>query len=249
MKKILLLTLLISVSHIAFAQTVIKDDTVKLGRVVSTLPTATGWVKQLNGKWLSAPNKIPFYEPDYNNEYYNKLEIGTENFKSIRISEIKVLERDFYLLLITYKKGSYYNEKKDSGWYSYTRGDYYVIEKKDWNRAWNDTMKFGQKYGANFQIRYAGWFNAGNVSKIPKKLVDHIKWNITYDHPKDSSVSAYYQFALWPVKDKRGSFLRFNTSLGYAAEELPPPAVDYGLFQTQYWELPLSSWKLFVKAR
>jgi hypothetical protein len=226
----------------------VKDSLkVTPGKTVSVLQSATGWVKSTTGKWISSPNRIPFEDPDYNNEFYEKNRIGTENFNQIRVMEMKVDDKMYYAVIVQYLKGYYPDPEVKENWKYFTGADYYLIEKKDWKKVYNDSLKFGTPYTVSLRSYYSGTVPYKTVDQIGPRIGKDINVNIRTRHLYDTTVHTYFQLAVKPVKDKRGKFIRFNLALGYAPSGEEPEEADYEQFASQYYELPIDRFKAFAR--
>jgi hypothetical protein len=230
-----------------------KDEEVKdslkvtFGGLVSVLETAQGWVKSNTGKWIASANRIPYEDPDYNNEFYEKNRIGTENFKQIRVHQIKVDGKPYYAIVILYLKGYYPNPEVKENWKYFTGADYYLVTKSDFKKLYNDSFKYGKPYTASMRSYYSGTVPYLNQGLLGPRIAKDINLNIRTRHLYDTTVYTYFQFGVKPVKDKRGKFIRFNFSLAYAKAGTEPMEADYGLFESQYYEVPFDRFKAFAK--
>jgi hypothetical protein len=226
----------------------VKDSLkVSFGRLVSILETAQGWIKNNRGQWISSPNRIPYEDPDYNNEFYEKNLMGTENFKQIRLHEIKVDEKPYYALVVLYTKGYYKDPEKKEDWKYFTGADYYIISRADFKNTFNDSFQYGKPYTASLQSYYSGTVPYLNQGLLGPRIAKDININIQTRHLYDTTVLTYFQFVVKPVKDKRGRFIRFNMALTYEKNGTDPEKGDYDLFGSQYYEVPFDKFKAFAR--
>jgi hypothetical protein len=228
-----------------------EKDSVKVTtlRVVSILSGATGWMKANTGKWISSVNRIPFEDPDFNHEFYEKNLIGTENFKQIRVHEMKVANKSYYAIIVLHTKGYYADVEKQENWKYFTGADYYLVDKKDFKKVYNDSLKFDQPYTASLHSYYSGTVPYKSDALIGPRIGKDINTNLRTRHLYDTTVFTYFQFVVNPVKDKRGTFARFNLSLAYENSGTEPAEADYSVFESQYYEVPMAKFKTFAKPK
>ena len=97
---------------------------VSIGEVVSILHNGTGWVKDDFGKWISSPKRIPFEDPDLNNEYYSRYEIGKDNFQEMDLMPVSFQGKKYFSLAVRYMKAI--NEEQKDKTKEWNRGAYLV---------------------------------------------------------------------------------------------------------------------------
>lgn len=234
-------------------KTPLKEEEVKdslkvtMGGLVSTLDAAQGWIKNNVGKWISSPNRIPYEDPDYNHEFYEKNRIGSENFKQIRVHQIKVDDKSYYAIVVLHLKGYYPNPEVKENWKYFTGADYYLVTKSDFKKLFNDSFKYGHPYTASLRSYYSGTVPYLNQGLLGPRIAKDINSNIRTRHLYDTTVHTYFQLGVKPVKDKRGRFMRFNFSLAYAKNGIEPTEADYAQFNYQYYEVPIDRFKAFAR--
>ncbi|MGZ5280917.1 MAG: hypothetical protein ACXWEY_01445, partial [Bacteroidia bacterium] len=223
-------------------------DSVKVsgGRQIVLLGAATGWVKSTTGKWISSLNRIPFDDNDYNNEYYEKFYIGTDNFKAIQVMEMKVDDKSYYALIHQYKKGYYKDVEKQEDWKYFTAADYYLIEKKEFKQFMKDSTGFSKPRTVSLRSYYTGNVPFTNPAQLPGRIAKDININLLTRHLYDTTVHTFFQFALKPVKTKTGTYMRFLPGIGYAKGDALPPEADYSLFSRQYYQTSMDYFKRFM---
>ncbi|RYD74932.1 MAG: hypothetical protein EOP53_17390 [Sphingobacteriales bacterium] len=225
----------------------IKDSVqVKAGKQVVLLGSATGFVKSTTGKWISSPNRIPYEDNDYNNEYYEKYKLGLDNFKQIEVVELSVDKKPYYMLLYKFTRGYYKNDSLKKDWTYHTVADYFVIEKKDFKRFVKESADFKKPHTVNLRSHYAGTIPYTTGTTLMARIGKDINNNLLTRHLYDTTVHTYFQFALKPVKTQSGTFMRFFTGINYAKGDALPPEADYTLFATQYYQTSYDFFKRFI---
>lgn len=226
----------------------VKDSLkVSFGGLVTSLQSAQGWIKSNTGKWISSPNRIPYEDPDYNHEFYEKNLIGTENFKQVKVHHIKIDDKSYYAVVVLYTKGYYPNPEVKENWKYFTGADYYIVSKSDFKKIYNDTLQFGEPYTASLRSYYSGTVPYRGESLLGPRISKDINTNIRTRHLYDTTIHTYFQLGVKPVKDKRGRFMRFNFSLAYAKNGNEPSEADYNLFTYQYYEMAFDRFKAFAR--
>lgn len=235
----------------AQSQKQIDSLNVKIGGTVRQLSGFNGWIKDVNGRWITSWARIPFEDPDYNSEYYDKYALGTENLRSIQVRNVSIAGIPHYILTVNYLKG-FEKEIKDAKGKVTDKQfkilpylDYYVFTKEELKNLKPASFTFGKPTFANIRFIYHGGFYNTSSGLQDKRIRERIAYNVVYDHPRDSNIYSYYQFNLLPVSGKRGKFVKFNYSLVYAEKGQQPVAPDYDLFKTQYFEAPYEKWLQF----
>jgi hypothetical protein len=225
----------------------VKDSVkVTAGKQVVLLGSAMGWVKSTTGKWLSSPNRIPYEDNDYNNEYYEKYKLGTDNFKQIEVVELKVDNKPYYMLLYKFTRGYYKNDSLKKDWTYHTVADYYVIEKKDFKRFTKESTDFTKPHTVNLRSFYTGTVPYTTGTTLMKRIGQDINNNLITRHLYDTTVHTFFQFALKPVKTKSGTYMRFFTGINYAKGDALPPEADYSFFASQYYQTSYDFFKRFI---
>ncbi len=224
-------------------------DSFKMGRTIAVLSGATGYMRTDDGKWASSPNRIPYKNPDYNNPYYFKYPTGEENISEININEIEVLGEPYYLLTVHGIKGAWRDEKTMEDFYTFKACDYYVFHKPYLSRLSPDTLKAGKPYVANLRLLYSGTFRYNSYAQYLDKLDKRVRWNIVWDHPRDSSMNGFFTFTVDPVASRGGTVIHFNQLLSYAPAGEEPEGTGMYIFQEKYYSIPLEKWKKFISAK
>jgi hypothetical protein len=226
------------------------EDTVKVtfGRDLVDLRTLDGWIKDDRDKWVHSPNRIPFENPDYNNQLYTKYKIGYENIRQINIVEIKIDSTPYLAFIIEQDKGFY----KDSGnedFKYYVAADYYLIKASDFITLWNDTLKINQPYEATMKADYSGLVGYKDLKLRPKYMAMEINKDVRNRKFTDTSVKVYLQFGMKPVQNKKGKFMRFYYGLAYARTGEHVSDFDFDIFSKRFYQTDLELFHRFSRPK
>jgi len=227
-----------------------EKDTVKVsfGRDIVNLRTLNGWIVDDNKKWVSSPNRIPYTNPDYNNELYTKYPLGSENIKQINIVEVKIDSTPYLAFIIEQDKGRYM-DKKDSDFRMFVGADYFLIHPADFLKLWDDSMEMGQPYEVALRSYYSGLVGYRKIELRPKFMSMEINKDIRNSKYTDTTVKIYLQFGFKPIKNKKGKFMRFNYGLAYARTGQPVPHFDFNVFTSRFFETDLELFHRFSRPK
>lgn len=104
-----------------------------------TLLSATGWLKNKSGQWISSKNKIPKdlgIDQDVLNNY-EKYSLGNDNFISYELKDIKIKDSIYSIIIKKYKDGFYDYKLIEEGWNPRNSCVYYIISKSEMNKFKN----------------------------------------------------------------------------------------------------------------
>lgn len=137
MKKIVLITLLIG--FYGFSQNRTNDELPVISKNIGQLAIAKGWLKNSSGQWIGRNNKIisDLGADTKVLENYEKYSVGTDNFISFEIKNIKIKDSSYVLLLKKYRDGFYDYETIERGWNPKNSCKYYIISNDELNKVRN----------------------------------------------------------------------------------------------------------------
>ena len=224
------------------------EDTVDVwfGKDIVNLRTFDGWIKDDNGKWVSSPNRIPYRNPEYNNELYYKYNLGYENIRQINVIEMKI-DNVPYLGIIIEQNKAPYKDRPDSLFKSYVGADYYLINYADYLKLWKDKMKMGKPYEADIKVAYSGLVGYSDIRKRPQYMSSEINKDIRNREYIDTTVKTYLQFGFIPVATPKGSYMRFNYGLAYAHEGEAIRPFNFNDFDLKYYQVSLDLFHKFAR--
>jgi hypothetical protein len=225
-------------------------DTVKVtfGRNIVNLKTFNGWIIDERGKWVSSPNRIPFENPDFNNELYARYKIGFENIRQINIVEVKIDSTPYLAFIIEQDKGFFRDSAKTEFKY-YVAADFFLVRPEDFVKLWSDTLKMNRPYEATLRAYYSGLVGYKDVKMRPKYMSLEINKDLRNRKYTDTAVKIYLQFGMKPVQNKKGKFMRFYYGLEYARAGEPVTPFDFNVFRSRYYEASLDLFHKFSRPK
>lgn len=101
--------------------------------IIGQLSSATGWILNPEGQWVSGKNTIPDYLPSKYQASINSVykSQGTDNFISYQIRSLKIKERGYFILIKKFNDG-YYNRQNE--WIHKNSVYYYVFDSLQFSR-------------------------------------------------------------------------------------------------------------------
>jgi hypothetical protein len=89
---------------------------------------ATGWALQDNGDWISAQNRIPFQEAEFNRSGKALYKLGRENFTSLEMRDVLIGTELYTIFIIHFNTGKYEFPMLLDGWHAQRALSYYVFK-------------------------------------------------------------------------------------------------------------------------
>jgi hypothetical protein len=223
-------------------------DTVKVtfGKNIVNLRTLNGWIKDERGKWVSSPNRIPFSNPEYNNEYYIKYDLGSENIRQLNIVEVNIDSVPYLAVIIEQFKG-HYRDRHDSDFHMFVGADFFLVHREDFPLLWNDTMKMKRPYTVNMKAEYSGLVGYKDIKLRPVYMSSEINKDLRNKKYTDTAVKIYLQFGMMPVQNKTGRYMRFNYRLAYARTGQTIPPFDFDNLKHRFYETDLDLFHKFSR--
>lgn len=145
MKQMLIIIALLISTHVD-AQERVNAQFAQWTDSVGIIDTATGWMLNRDGKWVSLPRTIPVCaSSDYDNLLaYEKRGLGIDNFLSYELLTIKQDGIEYAVLIKSAKVGGYKYESIKEGWYEFNSCIAYVVD-----MAFIDNLRSISKQGVS----------------------------------------------------------------------------------------------------
>lgn len=117
----------------AQSQERVNRELPEIGPKISELKEATGWMLDSHGDWISRPNRIvreePYLDPALLD--YEDYGLGTDNFLSYEVREMRLNGSDYLVFIKRYQEGYYKYQSIKEGWTKQNETMSWVIDKND----------------------------------------------------------------------------------------------------------------------
>ena len=163
-----------------------QDRTVKpkaniATETISQLKTATGWIINPDGEWVSLKNTIPV---SMASEYgsilnYERNGLGTDNFKYYKLKELTYKDSSYYVLIKQYKHGYYTYSSIEEGWNSRISHTAYVFAKSELNNL--NSIKDGEVNMIEIELIDKVNIQWKSEAEALKLISTKIEWNKASD--------------------------------------------------------------------
>src|SRR5215813_3084491 len=105
-----LIFLFVLSSHILYSQDRVNKPLPKISKVIQKqLTTATGWMLNPEGQWVSRKNRIPYFIENKSKILidYETYGLGMDNFVFFQLRDVKISDSTYYVLIKKYRDGYY----------------------------------------------------------------------------------------------------------------------------------------------
>ncbi len=241
-----LLTLAITLSIISLhGQSVERENTTTciISDKFSSIDSAVGWAVTSDGYWMKSKNRLPNAAKELENVklgYNSWYETGTNNFLTIQLRKVTIKEKEYILYIRKYITGEYKYPSINEGWEGYNAYDFYVFEKEELTKLFDNTRPLNVAYEVKFNSVYCKVpFGYGdkdiNIDKIKEWIGKFIA------NPRIMLNTLTFQ--VFPVETKNGKVVRFNfeNSLSNSASKFDPKSFD-----KKYFEVPFDEFSSFI---
>lgn len=245
-----------------------------LSPVQSSITSARGWSMQDNGKWAFSENRIPFTDSHSNNTRQPAVEkLGLDNFIEIHLRKIMIDDKQYNVLIKTYKDGEYEFDYLAKGWKSYNSLDYYVFKSEKLFELLPEEVPFNTSYLVDLQCYYAGSiknyektvtasrslrltnYATGAIESFPSsKKGEYI--NLIIRTIQDVKLGRIVNdgsliFAAYPIKAEGREVVRFKLIKSYRNDNLiklqTSPDNWTRLFDDYFYEVPYTTFRSFIE--
>jgi len=265
-KKLITFIYLIISTLTVFTQERVNKPMPQIGtQIKGFLTKSTGWLLNPEGQWVSRPNRIPaFIENEFKiliDYEYNGL--GSDNFISYQLREVKIQDSTYSILIKKYKDGYYKYSSIKEGWTNYNSVVYYVFTNSELSKLKNiinDSVNI-----IKLNILYSNsitWMNSETyIFDIQKEIVKQIEEKKSDDESED-----YLVFQIAPYKTKKivqfqiySAYSKYNIITGIITEHKVKDEkgenswdekqiyLTKNLFKYCYYEIDLLTFNSFLK--
>lgn len=223
-----------------------KKQVSLVSEVVSHIDRATGWTLQNNGAWISAENKIPFKEYSVNKTNKGRYTLGVENFTTIEIRQIIILDVIYSIMIIKYVDGNYEFPILEQNWTNYEALKYYVFNQNKWNKVLPQSPQFNKPFTVNMSLLCNGTMPQYNEKTYLFEIENQIRKAI---FQKEECLSNLI-FAVYPIEIGKNKLVRFKFYETLNKKELfTKYLLSYNwekLFQSYYYEIKFDEFRDFT---
>jgi tetratricopeptide (TPR) repeat protein len=215
--------------------------------VRSSLEYATGYAFQDNGIWLSAQNRIPFREAEYNESNKTFYELGRDNFELLELREVTINSEQFVVFLINYKTGWYEFPILMELWHWQDGINYFVFKASKLKEIMPDSVVWDRPYIINVDAICSGIL----IDTDPRTLSSTIAYNIKKTLDLKTISSHNLLIALWPVEAKGQQLTRFRLIQVMNKKKFYIPYLEEKnrdrLFRSSYYEADYPTFRAFIR--
>jgi len=255
-----LLALLLIISLGTGAQTTTpppgQKQEINVERSVSNLPLisdvrsyleyAQGWTLQDNGEWISADNKLPFKQAEYNKSSKTYYKLGKENFSRLEIRDVMIKNELFVVFIIRFKTGWYEFPILMEQWHNQSALTYFVFKADKLKEILPEKLEFNKPFIVNTDAIC----DATLVDFDEKTLNSTIAYSIQKTINDRTIAPHNLLVAVWPVQAGGQMLMRFRLIqvMNKKRLYLPylEPAAKEKLFRSSYWETEFTAFKALV---
>lgn len=213
---------------VANAQDDRVDDAPPKVTTVGSLTSATGWLKNDAGKWISRANRIPDDAPATLIDFENYA-LGYDNFTALELKEVTYIGKTSTLFVKKRKNGMY--RYASSGWFTFSTVDLMVLSDDDKSQL--DSLQYDSLTVISLKPKLSNTYDI--LSGITVNATDEIKK--TLEGKGFTIYTQQYYLVIKPVKAKQVVRFLF-TDQDYKTKEI----------STHYYETTIVNFKkLFPK--
>ena len=249
MKKIVVLCICLIAPLILLSQPV--ERTVKnlpiISGVRSQLEYATGYTFQDNGHWISAQNRLPYKEAEYNKSRKIYYKLGKDNFKLLQIRDVMVDDVPYVVFTIQYKTGWYEFPILMELWHWQVGLNFFVFKAEKLKEVMPNDVKWDEPYIINMDAISSGIM----IDYDEKTLNSTIAYNIQRTQDLKTICPHNLLIAVWNVEDKGMQLTRFRLIQVMNKKKFYTPYLEEKnrslLFRSTYYEADYPTFRAFIR--
>lgn len=275
MKKTICLLYLLYLSLSGFSQgesTTDLENFSIMSPVQSGIYDAKGWSLQDNGKWASAPNKIPFTDSRSNNSRPGGLnELGQDNFYSLELRKIMIDDEQYNVLVRKYNDGEFEFPFLQRNWRFFESLEFFVFRSEKLKELLPEEVQFNVPYLVNLNCYLTGKIRNYKKSVFTEEGLNLSNYATGVINNFQTTNTEYYDliirqiqdrklgkkmsdgnlfFAVYPIKSADKEVARFKLVRNYKHENLnrmqASPDNWKNLFAENFYEVNFNTYSNFI---
>lgn len=210
---------------------------------IGSLTTATGWMLNDDGQWISRKNRIPY---KIENEFKKLIDIeiyslgeNKENFTTYELRNIKIKDSLYFILIKKFKNGDYKYSSIKKGWSYYNSLSYHVFEKNEFEKFKN--LKLDTINNIELKVKYNKTFNYITNSFTLTDIAKDINKQIIKGRDYEPFLEESLVFNLNIQKDKVRFLITEGIEESRKKYQKAEDLIDY------YYETELTNFNKLVK--
>jgi len=224
-----------------------KSNLPVISEVRSILESATGWMLQDDGQWISARNEIPFKDAEFNQSSKAQYKLGKENFKTLQLRDVVVNNETYTILIIFYKTGWYEFPILLKGWHKQEGLSFFVFKKSKLLEILPDSVEYNKPTIINLEVVCQGIL----LDFDKKDFTSTIAYNIQKTFIDKTIAAHNLLIAVMPVQLSGQTFERFRLINVINRKKFYLPYLDVKdrdkLLRNSYYETDFETFRNFIR--
>ncbi|MEI6455560.1 MAG: tetratricopeptide repeat protein [bacterium] len=213
----------------------------------SFLETATGWMLQDNGEWISDENRIPFKDSEFNKSSKALYKLGKENFEFLQLRDVVLNNEIYCIFVIVFRTGWYEFPILLEGWHKQQGISYFVFKKSKLLEVVPDKIEFNKPNIINMDVVCEGTLVDFDIKTLNSTVAYHIQKTFA-----DKTIASHnLLMAVMPLQSGGESLMRFRLIQVTNKKKFYLPYLDVKdrdkLFRSSYYETDLESFRSFIR--
>lgn len=212
----------------------------------SFLESATGWMLQDDGEWISAENKIPFKQAEYNHTSKALYKLGKENFEFLQLRDVVLNNEIYAILVILFHTGWYEFPILLEGWHKQDGVSFFVFKKSKLLEIIPDKFEYNKPQIVNLEVVCEGTLVDFDLKTINSTVAYQIQKTFV-----DKTIAAHNLLvAVLPVQSSGQTLARFRLIQVINKKKFYLPYLDVKdrdkLFRSSYYETDFETFRNFI---
>jgi len=213
----------------------------------SVLESATGWMLQDDGQWISEQNRIPFKETEYNQSSKAYYKLGKENFELLQLRDVVLNNEIYAIFIIEFRTGWYEFPILMQGWHKQDAVSFFVFKKTKLLDVVPDKFDFNRPYIVNLDVVCEGTMIEPDLKTINSTVAYKIQKTFA-----DKTIASHnLLIAFMPVQSGGQSVARFRLIQVMNKKKFYLPYLEVKdrdkLFRSSYYETDFETFRGFIR--